>query len=542
MAYIDKIHHPYALNNPVTIYDEESLTALELVARLAGKINEVVKAYNALDEETRQHLTEQDKAIMEGLATLTQQLPPYVSEWLEQHPEITTSLQDGEIMLEKLHETLKHRVKNGYVIPEMFGTVGEGDDGPAIQAALDNADGLPVLLAHDYTIKTTIWMMEYQHLIVDANLFIDAAVNGIFIRGMGNKVSGSGCIKPTQGFYRKANGIALVAQEGDYCYYNEITVNEVRDCFFGVQIGNYATSGETYFNKVDGCTFVDCGIGLYMYGYANGNKLGNLTFYGCGTPNFPTEGAITLNGTEADGYPIENMFYNISTTNANNCSSIGIGYKCQYNNFSGMQFENGGDNAYGFCCANPENFTNNTICGLSDINNQGSIKGKNNTWLMSYTGKNEMPSIKTREHFRPCGFKYALKKDSTATAFADGTAYTVVKIGLPPYAVANINLRGMLVSSAAGDVATGNTANLIVRAKGDGSIVPYKDGAFDIMSDGWINYTTPDAGVGVAHYTTCFVEMDVITTTRDTSQSMTPGHYGVTITPYTTFKEYKGDW
>ena len=153
-----------------------------------------------------------------------------------------------------------------------------------------------------------------------------------------------------------------------------------------------------------------------------------------------------------------------------------------------------------------------------------------------------MPAIKTREEYRPCGFKYALKKDSSAAAFGDGTQYTVARVTLPPYAVANINVRGMLVSSAAGDIATGNTGNLIVRAKSDGSIVPYEDGAFAIQSDGWINYRTPDAGVGVAHYTTCFVELDIITTTRDASQSMTPGHYGVTITPYDTFKEYKGDW
>ena len=42
---IDKIHH-YSMNNPASVYDEEAMTALELAARTAGKVNECVDAVN----------------------------------------------------------------------------------------------------------------------------------------------------------------------------------------------------------------------------------------------------------------------------------------------------------------------------------------------------------------------------------------------------------------------------------------------------------------------------------------------------------------
>lgn len=542
MAYIDKIHHPYALNNPVTIYDEESLTALELVARLAGKLNETIKAYNELDEETRQRLTEQDKAIMEGLATMTQQLPPYVSDWLEQHPEITTSLQDGEILMEKLHTSLKHQTKNAYVIPEMFGTVGQGDDTAAIQAALNNSEGLPVLLSHDYTLGSSVWVSSNKQLIVDGTLYVNNPAAAIIVEGSGAKITGLGCVQaknPGMG----GNGFYLCSNNAPGIFFNHITVSEIRGFGEGIHLRHLPSDGNkpTFFNYIEGVTFVDCGNAVTLLGWANGNKLDNLTLYNCGVENEPQRGAIYFDGTD-DYYPMENMITNISTTNAENRSSIGIGPGCENNYFAGLQFENGGEKAWGIYAARPETFKRNTICGLIDINNMGSVRGVDNTWLMAFDGRNEMPVIKTREQYRPCGFKYALKKDSSQQAFSDGTPYTVARIQLPAYAVANVNLRAMLVSSAAGDIATGATSNLIIRTKSDGSVVPCTDGNFNVSSDGWIHLTTPDAGVGVAHYTTCFVEMDIITTTRDTSQTMTPGHYGVTITPYDTFKEYKGDW
>lgn len=59
---LDKLNH-YSLTNPGTIYDEEALTALELAGRTAAKVNEAVTAFNTLEKETNDHLSEQDKEI-----------------------------------------------------------------------------------------------------------------------------------------------------------------------------------------------------------------------------------------------------------------------------------------------------------------------------------------------------------------------------------------------------------------------------------------------------------------------------------------------
>lgn len=46
---VDKIKH-YSMTNPASIYDEEALTALELSARTAGKVNECIDAVNDIPE------------------------------------------------------------------------------------------------------------------------------------------------------------------------------------------------------------------------------------------------------------------------------------------------------------------------------------------------------------------------------------------------------------------------------------------------------------------------------------------------------------
>lgn len=107
------------------------MTALELCARNAHKVNECVKAFNELDKWTKSKIVE----------LFNVELPGHVHNWLDAHPEVTTTLQDGEILWEKLHETLRHRTGNNHVTPQMFGAVGDGtaDDTDAVQDAVDYA-------------------------------------------------------------------------------------------------------------------------------------------------------------------------------------------------------------------------------------------------------------------------------------------------------------------------------------------------------------------------------------------------------------------
>lgn len=72
-------------------------------------------------------------------APTDEQVNNAVEGWLDDHPEATTTVEDGSLTEVKFSDALKLKAINDYVTPEMFGAVGDGvaDDTQAIQDALD---------------------------------------------------------------------------------------------------------------------------------------------------------------------------------------------------------------------------------------------------------------------------------------------------------------------------------------------------------------------------------------------------------------------
>ena len=117
----------------------------------------------------------------EGIPT-DAQTAQAVSDWLDAHPEATTTVSDGSLTYKKLVTgTL------GFITPEMFGAVGDGvtDDTDAINAALSSGHKT-IVFTGNYAITTSDNDEEYGHeglgLVVSSNttlLFFNSKLIGI---------------------------------------------------------------------------------------------------------------------------------------------------------------------------------------------------------------------------------------------------------------------------------------------------------------------------------------------------------------------------
>lgn len=120
---INKIGH-YSLENPCSIYDEEAMTALELAGRTAGKVNEVVTAFNNLETRTDHHLEEQDIDISNFQETTNQRLEKQEKEIIPDtvQNDVQDHINSGDFdrQISAYMGNLSERVDN------LLGSVGEG--------------------------------------------------------------------------------------------------------------------------------------------------------------------------------------------------------------------------------------------------------------------------------------------------------------------------------------------------------------------------------------------------------------------------------
>lgn len=91
-----------------------------------------------------------------------------VNKWLEDHPEATTTVQDGSLTVQKFAESLVNLTVKDYYTPEMFGAVCDGvtDDTAALQAAVDAAGTAkkPLHISKSIRITSNITVPSYVRI------------------------------------------------------------------------------------------------------------------------------------------------------------------------------------------------------------------------------------------------------------------------------------------------------------------------------------------------------------------------------------------
>ena len=133
---------------------------------ISGKAADAKKTGDEI-EQIKEELSE-----YEGVFTAN--VDESVQNWLDEHPEATTTVQDGSITQTKINSDFLALIKNGAVTPQMYGAKGDGvaDDTQAIQDAIDdNPKSTVYFPAGSYKISTPIktWPdnAKYVNLVFD---------------------------------------------------------------------------------------------------------------------------------------------------------------------------------------------------------------------------------------------------------------------------------------------------------------------------------------------------------------------------------------
>lgn len=265
-----------------------------------------------------------------------------VNGWMDNHPEITTTVQDGAIGEQKISAEFLLWIKKEYVTPEMFGAVGDGvkDDTNAIQKMFDSGrtvcaidESKKYLISSSIVIKklsqdiTLLGKIIYTGKQYAFNFTCDSTADGKKIgRVSGNITFGSiyadngGCLAfyPKNGNYGYVADMRLTAKTLNCktnCIYvystgwlNENVIRGIN--FSGGTHAFYCEMPEDATNtEISRLTFNRCHIegpenGIYIK--ADGHNYNGIKLFDCRTNEPITGYYVKIDDSKSDGNTLIN--------------------------------------------------------------------------------------------------------------------------------------------------------------------------------------------------------------------------------------------
>ena len=196
-----------------------------------------------------QEQAERAEAAAESVGRPTdEQAQNAVDNWLDEHPEATTTVQDGSITEAKLATALKPKVLKDYVTPEMFGAVGDGetDDTSAVTQAF--ASGKPLFFSQFKTYRLTDDITFHQSVDFNSATILLDGCSLIVDDGLSSQNHYGFGIIIKNGFFIGDNTNTIIKIQHS-------TKTTIEDCSFkDFLIGIYIVTG--YEHNIDSCRFI----------------------------------------------------------------------------------------------------------------------------------------------------------------------------------------------------------------------------------------------------------------------------------------------
>lgn len=198
-----------------------------------------------------------------------------VRTYLNEHPELTTTLQDGEIAYSKLNTPLKSKIS--YLTPQMYGAKGDGisDDTSAVQAALNTG----------------------QSVYIPKGVYKVGKL--IMSNGKGARIYGDGCgntiLKHNDDYI--SDDCVIQISEGSNCILSSFSIvgggsgiidngTYTGTKYHGIIVSNCSDDSENIIENID--IYKCLGNGLHLSNSSIGCRISNIhTYYnvGCGLCN-----------------------------------------------------------------------------------------------------------------------------------------------------------------------------------------------------------------------------------------------------------------